>query len=100
MTLTRSDLGEMASSALLAGGGTPSKPTASSFSGIWPAARPIRERDALGGRVHPRSVATLVRAGQLGGGAGGVVVESCIETGQVQFVVDEVIQCVFEGAGE
>ena len=38
--------------------------------------------------------------GRIGGSAGGVVPEPGIEAGQIKFVVTQVIQCVFKGAGE
>src|SRR3990172_4908319 len=38
--------------------------------------------------------------GRIGGSAGSIVLEPGIETGQIQFVVDEVVECVLEGAGE
>ena len=38
--------------------------------------------------------------GRIGGSAGGVVIEPGIEAGQVELVIDEVIERVFEGAGK
>lgn len=37
--------------------------------------------------------------GRIGGGTGCVVAKARIEAGQVQHFVEQVVQCVFEGAG-
>jgi hypothetical protein len=57
-------------------------------------------RACSGGAIWPGRVKRRRWAQPIGGSAGGVVIEPDIEAGQVELVIDEVIQCMFEGAGE